>query len=631
MSHQPASSFDQLIAILGKKVNLTGGEELKLTGTEIADILWLILQGQESAETTPAVVVSLPKNDTTDIILPTPTQLFSDKNPTPLVQKSPSVDVYHSGKLPPSINPSHSDKPSRDSNTLPIKTPDAKSLRDSTAIIRALRPLVQRIAVGRRKILDEQATAERIAEEQGIPIPVLKSAQELAFNLALVVDESNSMIFWRQTIEELQQLLKKSGVFRDVQIWGLVTDNQEEIYLQRGIGKKAHHRRCSPCEVLGSSGRHLILVVSDCVSAIWHNGKALSVLEIWVKQNAVAIVQMLPESMWLRTGLTLGAKVQLGNSILGAANQRLFVKEVLLWNDIKFDRGIKVPVLTLEPDMIETWSEMLVGKGTIGAGGFVFTSPPKAQKPGARSVKDAEPKNFPSQEFETKENLTSEERVYRFRMTASPMAQNLASLLSSAPVITLPVVRIIQETLLSMSQQIHVAEVFLGGILKPLSPITPKTHPDGVEYIFIDDDKDKKIRDFLLKNSLRTESLQVIDAVSKYLAENIGNKSLKDFYALLKKPKELDAAVEEAKKNKKEALDSFDSKRFAEITTKVLKRLGGAYARFAKEIEQSQYPQVEPPKSSVTNELIQYSPKKFNNYENDFPEFLENHSETFYT
>ncbi len=61
----------------------------------------------------------------------------------------------------------------------------------------------------------------------------------------------------------------------------------------------------------------------------------------------------------------------------------------------------------------------------------------------------------------------------------------------------------------------------------------------------------------------------------------------------MKKPDEL-----EKLKTEKNVTD-FDVKHFATITTKVLKRLGGDYARFAEEIEQSQNPQGKDTEPSI--------------------------------
>jgi len=59
------------------------------------------------------------------------------------------------------------------------------------------------------------------------------------------------------------------------------------------------------------TGRRLILVVSDCVSNIWRNGQAFSLLKTWGKYNIMAIIQISPRRLWLRTALSLGAIVQL--------------------------------------------------------------------------------------------------------------------------------------------------------------------------------------------------------------------------------------------------------------------------------------------------------------------------------
>lgn len=525
---ESSQKLDQLITAL---------KTLKLTGREIAEILWLVHKRQEYSEAQADPSYPSTKKQPQDSEIETP-PIPTDNPISPDTSDTPIAPVYAQTDRQQELQ----------GNILPIKAPDAPSLPQPLKLERALRPLIQRISSDREVVIDEQATAERIAQER-IPIPVLKPALEPWLDLALVVDESNSMIFWRQAIEELEKLLRYLG-FRDVQTWGLVTREQEKkVYLRRGTGKKvSNHRLCHPSELVDPSGRRLILVVSDCVCDIWRNGQAQSLLKIWVKHSPVAIVQMLPEWLWLRTGLSLGATVQLGSLTPGVANQSLLIKEILLWNDIDFNTGIKVPVLTLEPQVAQTWSEMVAGKSYARAAGFVF--PSKFQQ-----IEDFEP-----------ETSNNEERVDNFRLSASPIARELASLLSAAPIITLPVVRLIQKTMLSKSQQVHVAEVFLGGILKSRFPIAPETNPDQIEYIFIDEE----IRNIFFKATSVKDSAQVLDAISQDFAKRLG-KSPKDFEALLKKPGE--------------EIEGFDPKPFALVTAKVLKRLGKDYLPLAEELE----------------------------------------------
>ncbi|MUG93071.1 SUMF1/EgtB/PvdO family nonheme iron enzyme [Scytonema sp. UIC 10036] len=551
MTDEASPQIDKLIAALGKN--------LDITTTEVADILWLALKYKGDGEEA-SVVGSDSKSKNRE----KPSTPAASPSPTASSSKTePTAEVYAETNR----------QTNRKGDTLPIKVPDASSLPQSLKLARALRPLMQKISSGTKTVIDEQATAHRTAENR-ICIPVLKPALEPWFDLALVVDESKSMIFWRKTVQELQKLLEYCGAFRDVRTWRLVTNSKGKVVLQRGIGKKVsdrqrgidkqvpHRRFYDPRELIDPSGQRLILVVSDCISPIWHDGKAISVLKTWVKQNPVAIVQMLPEWLWLRTGLSLGAMVQLGSSTPGVPNQNLLIKEILLWDDINFATGIKVPVLTLEPEMAATWSEMVAGKSYARATGFVF------------------PSEFqPFEDLETETDDSNEERVHSFRLTASPMARKLASLLSAAPIITLPIVRVIREAMLKELQQVHVAEVFLGGIIKPLGDITPETNPDEIQFAFIhketSDDKvgDKRtIRDIFLDAAPETDSLEVLNAISKHFADRLG-KTVREFYALLRKPQVAE-------------IDGFSTKPFALVTAKVLRRLGGDYASFAQELEE---------------------------------------------
>jgi formylglycine-generating enzyme required for sulfatase activity len=550
MTHEPSATnnkFNQLIAALGK--------DLGLTGEEIADILWLTLQRQENGERKTHVTSQQSQQPTTS----------KPSNPTPAnnnISEPPQIPSPTAAIYPETQ--SNKSQTSSNNKALPLRIPDAPSLREPLTLAQALKPLMRRVDSGRKTVLDEKSTVERFAAE-GICIPVLKSEPESWLDVALVVDESKSMLIWRHTIWELKRLLEHYGVFRDVRTWGLVSDENGEIYIRPGIGKAANQQRfASPRELIDPSSRRLVLVVSDCVAAIWRDGTVVNqAIKVWTNTQPVALIQMLPDSLWLRTGLGSGASVRLGSLTPGVANQNLFIKELLLWKDINNIEGeIKLPVLTLEPEMTLAWSQMIAGKSDAEASGFVFPSQITSQE----KVHPTKPQPQTTQKT-TQNQLTSQERVYRFRMTASPMARKLAGLLAAAPVMSLPVVRLIQETMLPKSRQVHVAEVFLGGLLKPLTLIETDTNPDTVQYDFMDDE----IRSILLEDSPVRDSADVLDAVSKYVAGLLG-KSLEEFVAVLKAPGEThDEQV----------------KPFAVMAVKVLKQLGGDYARFAEEIEKS--------------------------------------------
>ena len=557
------NQFNQLIAALGT--------DLELTGEEIADIIWFSQKRQEISNTQNDIIPQ-PGNQSNipEKLNPTSTNTPKKSNLTPTKKQT-------SAKLPSAeISPQTEEKPQTSSKNkaLPLRIPDAPSLREPLTLAQVLKPLMRQVESGRKTVLDATATVEDYAATR-VCIPILKSEPEPWLDVALVVDESKSMLIWRHTIWELKRLLEHYGVFRDVRAWGLVTDENEQIYIRPGIGKNALQQRlASHREILDPNRRRLILLASDCVGAIWRNGAITQVLKDWTNTQPVAIIQMLPDWLWLKTGLGLGASVNLASLTPGVANKHLLVKKLLLWKDINLDTGIKIPVLTLEPDTALPWSQMLAGKSDTVASGFVLSSATSQIKPNRSN----------QQPQTTTIQINPQERVYRFRMTASPMGRKLAGLLAAAPVINLPVVRLIQETLLPESRQVHVAEVFLGGLLKPLTPIEADTLPDTVQYDFMDDE----IRGMLLEASPVKDSEDIFNAVSQYVAAQLG-KSLQDFVALLKAPGEA---------------DNEQVKPFAEVAVKILKRLGGDYAAFAEEIKNSSQVEIELLSASI--EILSY-------------------------
>jgi hypothetical protein len=169
-------------------------------------------------------------------------------------------------------------------------------------------------------------------------------------------------------------------------------------------------------------------------------------------------------------------------------------------------------------------------------------------------------------------------------VTASPIARKLAGLLAAAPMISLPIVRLIQETLLRESQQVHVAEVFLGGLLKPLSVVDLEVNPNDVLYGFMDG-----VRDLLIDSVPSGYVLNVVDEVSKYVAKRVG-LSLQDFAAVLRNPQAI-AAQENA--------SNFEY--FATVTAQILRSLGGEYEKVADELESNTQKDIQEELETIPN------------------------------
>ncbi|MEA5536835.1 formylglycine-generating enzyme family protein [Crocosphaera sp. XPORK-15E] len=548
------------------------GLDLGFTGKEIAEILWLALKRQELIQSKDLsdtqTKIDNENEDENSLLSVSTIEIESDGKQ--ITSSDRTISIYADLQE----NKENKEQKGYGDNVLPLRVPDAPSLREPLEFARALRPLMRKINSGRNTILDEIETVEQTAKNNGICIPVLQAEPEPWLDLVLIIDQSQSMTLWEHTIQELQRLLKHYGIFREVRICGLwdeqsvinehlsvnndqnalshsplkKEDSKTRVFLRSGIGKQQH--LTNPKELIDPTGRRLILIVSDCVAPFWHNGAILHLVREWVKYQPLAIVQMLPDWMWRRTGLRIGASVLFKNLVPGNSNQNLIIKELLLWKNIELEQGINIPVLTLEPQVAQAWSQMVVGKHDVVTSGFVLPLEYQSQ-----------PENLPQNRVD---KLSAEKRVHRFRMNASPVARKLAGLLSAAPMISLPIVRILQASLLPQSHPVHVAEVFLGGLLKPKNDITPNINSDQVEYQFVDE----KIRQLFWEDAPRSDSQRVFDAVSRYLQEHFG-KSLYDFVVLLKAPE-----------TKGETTPAF-----AEIAFDLLKQLGGDYTAFADNLE----------------------------------------------
>jgi hypothetical protein len=528
-------------------------QELALSAKEIADLFWLAMQVTNELDS-PRPNLKKGNTDLETLNKKDLARLDNGQNRDSSDSKGKSRKKKDENEPKAGLYPRRSSD-FLDSSGLRFKVPDAPALREPLKLAGALKPLMRRLPTGTDLVLDEEATIERIAAE-GIWLPVLRPTLEPWLDLELVVEEGISMQIWRQAIADLERLLKNYGIFRDVRVWGLLTDDHEQVRIRRGIGSQAKGQSLrSPAELVDPTGRRLILVVSDCVSLLWRNGKLTAVLELWTKQGSMAIVQMLPKWLWKRTALGRASEVLLQGLLPGDFNQQLMVRQVSLWEDLEEVRGAKVPVFSLEVERVAIWAQMLSGR-SVWATGYLF------------KLEDIAVSQAESLFNLNSGDLTAEDRVQGFRVTASPVARKLAGLLAAAPMISLPIVRLIQETLLRESQQVHVAEVFLGGLLKPLSVVDLEVNPNDVLYEFMDG-----VRDLLFDSVPSGYVLNVVDEVSKYVAKRVG-LSLQDFAAVLRNPQAI-AAQENA--------SNFHY--FATVTAQILRSLGGEYEKIADSLK----------------------------------------------
>jgi len=445
----------------------------------------------------------------------------------------------------------------------PIQSPGVPALPGRLDIARAFRPLKQRVDSRKLWEIDIAATADRMADTR-VHWPVLKPARERWLDLSLVVEGSRSMIVWRPVVRELEKLLHRAGVFRKIETWEFAADGKTgAMALRRGDG--VHRPRRA---IAGPERRRVLLVVSDCVSPAWRNGSAARLMEQWTANAMAAIVQLFPEHLWSRTALRQAASVRFRMRSWGAPNRALLIFPPSDWAGMKDldvpedgpwkpPEGPKLPVFPLEPPYIRDWAASLAGLRRFDLPGFVLNKtpdPPAAAKPGAGKT------------------ISAETLVNRFSAVASPTARRLAGFLAATPLV-MPVMRLVQATMLPDSRQSHLAEVMLSGLIRRVTPEAEGANEDEVLYDFVEG-----VRERLLTLNRISESVKALELSMGKIREFVDARSgrpLISFRALLADPSGLgDFRLE------------GDSRAFAEISVFVLKRLGGFYAEIAARLEQ---------------------------------------------
>jgi formylglycine-generating enzyme required for sulfatase activity len=538
--------------------------DVTLTVTEAIDLLWLMVQiGQ------PVGVA--------EVVEPEETVVDPIKNVKPVVDRHNEL----ASKTAPihTISRRSQETEPESGVGLPISIADTSALRDALALERSLRPLMRKQPSFTEMILDEEATAISIAEAEQTDkrfwVPVLKPVPTRWLEVAFVIEETERYHLWQPILTEFQQLLERHGAFRNVSLWHMKAgaNGQVQIYSKK--------RQASFKELLDPSGKRLIWLASDCVSPIWHNGTLMKVLRDWARVQPVSLLQLLPEQLWSRTALGWGVEVKLQTEIPGLPNSQLLKHIPTYEPQLKSWKALTLPIVTLEALPLKNWAKVLAGVGGSKTTGLVFLP------------EEVTPQESSSDR--TKNELSAKARVSRFRAAASsPLSRELACMMAAAPV-SLPVIRLIQQTLLPRSNSVHVTEVLMGGLLKSTKPKMRNGVTEEIGYEFYEG-----VREELVKITSISKTVDVIQCISEFVDRELRlRQSVRNFDAILFNPDvEIDA----------------DYLPFAQITAKTLQLLGGRFAELAQQIYQKiQYPNptTENPETSgdeLKPEFLEFEP-----------------------
>jgi hypothetical protein len=468
---------------------------------------------------------------------------------------------------------------------IPFCTPSGSALPGALKLTRMLRPLMRKMPSS-HCVVDYEATVHQISQYQiantNIWIPVQKPASIPWLEIALIVESSPSMHLWQQTVTELRLLLERQGAFRDVRVWKLDTSCPDQMNLSTGASSTKRNYR----ELINPAAPRVILVVTDCISPVWQGDKISHWLKAWGRTHPVAIVQMLPQQLWAQTQVSTAHLVHITAPYPGAPNKYLKRTTRSPWLARKLPTGIATPILTLEPDFMSAWAQLIANPtDTKKMPALILKSEAAAQESTTASKTATSifstAKNFitpflkkttsspDKQPSIIRSEPTAAQRFAAFKANASPTTVKLACLLAAAP-LRLPIMRLVQHTMLPESQQVHLAEFFLSGLLRRIDTDEDISDPDEMAYEFLSDD-DFDIRGKLLDMGLVPDSIQVQRIVSSYIAEHYGQPN--SFQAILENP-ELAS----------ELIVDPHNQAFANVSVEVLRRLGGDYAKAAKNL-----------------------------------------------
>ncbi|WP_435126058.1 SAV_2336 N-terminal domain-related protein [Actinacidiphila sp. bgisy144] len=386
---------------------------------------------------------------------------------------------------------------------LGVAVPEAGALPQLLELQAALRPLQRYRSPARplREELDEAATAEHAARAGGLLLPVFRPTSHGDASMQLLMDTSSSMFVWERMLRELAGVFERLGAFHEVHVRYLHATPDGTL----GVSSRFEPEPAGllSAEQLGDpTGRRITLMVSDCAGPLWRSGQAHRLLHRLSRHGPVGVLQPLPARLWSRTLLPVS---------YGVLHRS---EGMLLSSPLRFSPGstgvppepeaLPVPVLPPTAAALGSWARLLAGMGAgevPAAVGWV-----RADQPAVRSRPRRTTVPVPA-------------LVRQFRAAASPAAAQLAVYLAAAPLF-LPVIQLVQRTMLPDSGPAELAEVLLSGL------VVRRSGDDQRWYHFA-----PGVRDALLGPLGVDEARLVLKHCSEYVEQRFG-KSGPNFPAL---------------------------------------------------------------------------------------------------
>ncbi len=391
--------------------------------------------------------------------------------------------------------------------------------------------------------MDEEATADRAAQD-GLWLPECRPVRERWLDLAVVIDDSRFAALHRPEAGQFLDLAVSVGAFRTVRVYLLDTDSNgsNALMLRNTTNRTGPRLPANAAAGCGLAGRQLILVLSDGVGDAWHTGAAQQALARWGQSCPVALVQMLPQEQWRRTGVQTRS-AELRTPAAAAANRRYHRHFPTLGDQREpVDAGaVPVPVFELDADQLARWARFVVAVRPDWYGAVTSCravagdmEPTAAAEASAHASEDqGGAQQSPDEQGPP---LTAADLVRHFRAAASPAAFKLAVHLAAAP-LNPPVMRLVQRVMLPDSRPADLSEVVGSGLLRQVGTGTRSIGAEAADRVTYD--FAEGVREELLAAGRRSETMRVLLTVADHLGARVS--ALQDLRAVLLAPQ--DAAV----------------------------------------------------------------------------------------
>jgi WD40 repeat protein len=452
----------------------------------LAEALWLQDRIHRKVESQPRPAPGKGINEP-PVSPTTPGAATAPQGPSP---GSPPPDAHKTSRPPALLKPVVDIEEDRPAPVISIAAPH--SLRARQELIAALGPLMVRNPRPEFAV-DLDATVDAIAAAGGLPVePQPRAGERRWLDLVLLTETGPQTPIWNSTFRELEIVLRARGAFGSFVRFNLTSEAGAARLMDTRSNAKRSAREVSwPRDTL-------IVIASDFVSEGWWSGAFGAAIDEWRRSNHVLLLHLLPRELWPQTW-TGAADMRVSGQVPGGASTSLLAvsgNQRRSYFPVASSAPRAVSIAHLNARDIGKWASVVVAESA---------TLPAIRLAGRAAVTPRDQ----GKEIEREPG----ERVEAFRARASPQAIKLGRYLSVTAPLSFPMMQWVQQALLPQSESGHLAEFFLGGLLKK---VAGQAGSDSAVYDFL-----PGVRQHLSQGMEVSEALDVMKQVGAHLQNTL--------------------------------------------------------------------------------------------------------------